>query len=267
MTECDAILADVCASPEDMTPRLVYADWLDDHGEPARAELIRCQIHLHGLGGYGSCRDPRRGRATVGCGECRLCVFCRRHDELLTPATFWAWFGPLVTAGGAWPGSPAVAIRPDGVCEVGYFSGRPHERRWRLALRRGFVEEVECQLADWRRYSPEWFRLTPLRVYRPATTAASPRDEIMRNGVALWQDEGVGRLDTLDLSRLCRAGRESDLECLRALAAHAYRPWRGLRRLVQPAGTSDGHVGSEARRWRQLLPNVQVDVREGADHE
>jgi uncharacterized protein (TIGR02996 family) len=32
-------------SPNDDTPRLVYADWLDEHGDPNRAEFIRvgCQ--------------------------------------------------------------------------------------------------------------------------------------------------------------------------------------------------------------------------------
>ncbi len=37
-------LADICANVEDDTPRLVYADWLEDHGQPERAELIRVQI-------------------------------------------------------------------------------------------------------------------------------------------------------------------------------------------------------------------------------
>jgi uncharacterized protein (TIGR02996 family) len=39
-------LAAIVAHPDDDASRLVYADWLDDHGEPARAELIRVQIAL-----------------------------------------------------------------------------------------------------------------------------------------------------------------------------------------------------------------------------
>jgi len=31
-------------SPQDDTPRLVLADWLDDHGRPAFAEFIRLQV-------------------------------------------------------------------------------------------------------------------------------------------------------------------------------------------------------------------------------
>lgn len=40
----DALLAAVRASPDDDTPRLVLADWLDDHGEPDFAAFIRLEI-------------------------------------------------------------------------------------------------------------------------------------------------------------------------------------------------------------------------------
>jgi uncharacterized protein (TIGR02996 family) len=36
--------------PEDDAPRLIYADWLDDHGDPARAAFIRVQCRLARLG-------------------------------------------------------------------------------------------------------------------------------------------------------------------------------------------------------------------------
>jgi uncharacterized protein (TIGR02996 family) len=41
-----AFLADVAANPEDDSPRLVYADWLEDNGQPHRAEFIRLQCRL-----------------------------------------------------------------------------------------------------------------------------------------------------------------------------------------------------------------------------
>lgn len=44
MTTADALLASVVASPDDDLPRLVYADWLDENGDPDRAEFIRLQI-------------------------------------------------------------------------------------------------------------------------------------------------------------------------------------------------------------------------------
>ena len=39
----------ICADPEDDTARLVYADWLDENGDPERAEFIRLQIANSGL--------------------------------------------------------------------------------------------------------------------------------------------------------------------------------------------------------------------------
>jgi uncharacterized protein (TIGR02996 family) len=46
MTHDKAFLQAVCEAPEDDTPRLVYADWLTDHGQPERAEFIRVQVEL-----------------------------------------------------------------------------------------------------------------------------------------------------------------------------------------------------------------------------
>jgi uncharacterized protein (TIGR02996 family) len=46
--EESALIAAVVAAPDDDTPRLVYADWLDEHGRQERARLIRfqCQIEI-----------------------------------------------------------------------------------------------------------------------------------------------------------------------------------------------------------------------------
>lgn len=46
MTAADSLLRAVCERPFDDGPRLVYADWLDEHGERERerAEYIRLQI-------------------------------------------------------------------------------------------------------------------------------------------------------------------------------------------------------------------------------
>ncbi|MDB5312451.1 MAG: hypothetical protein JWO38_6653 [Gemmataceae bacterium] len=42
----EPFLAAICANPDDDTPRLVYADWLDETGDPDRAELIRLEVRL-----------------------------------------------------------------------------------------------------------------------------------------------------------------------------------------------------------------------------
>ena len=41
-----AFLRAIAEQPDDDLPRLVFADWLDEHGEPERAEFIRVQCEL-----------------------------------------------------------------------------------------------------------------------------------------------------------------------------------------------------------------------------
>lgn len=43
MSDEDALLAAILADPDEDTPRLVYADWLQEHGDADRAEFIRLQ--------------------------------------------------------------------------------------------------------------------------------------------------------------------------------------------------------------------------------
>ncbi len=46
MSDRDALLAAICAQPDEDTPRLVFADWCEEYGEPARAAFIRAQVEL-----------------------------------------------------------------------------------------------------------------------------------------------------------------------------------------------------------------------------
>jgi uncharacterized protein (TIGR02996 family) len=52
MSMHDAFMADIVANPDDDTPRLVYADWLEDNGDPERAAFIRAQCRLAAMGRY-----------------------------------------------------------------------------------------------------------------------------------------------------------------------------------------------------------------------
>src|SRR5262249_52100640 len=56
MSAHDGFLRSIIEELDDDTPRLVYADWLDDHDDPARAELIRVQCSLARMAD----EDPRR---------------------------------------------------------------------------------------------------------------------------------------------------------------------------------------------------------------
>jgi uncharacterized protein (TIGR02996 family) len=46
MTDEKCLLATIWEEPHEDAPRLVYADWLEDHDRSARAEFIRVQCQL-----------------------------------------------------------------------------------------------------------------------------------------------------------------------------------------------------------------------------
>jgi uncharacterized protein (TIGR02996 family) len=67
MTEEDALFRAVCESPDDDGPRLILADWLEEHGQPERAEFIRLQCrtarrYLSWVYAYGN-KESERERA------------------------------------------------------------------------------------------------------------------------------------------------------------------------------------------------------------
>jgi uncharacterized protein (TIGR02996 family) len=69
----DAFLQDILAHPEDDAPRLIYADWLEEQGNP-RSEFIRVQCALAQLGD----EDPRRWPLEA-----------REHELLASHGTKW----------------------------------------------------------------------------------------------------------------------------------------------------------------------------------
>jgi uncharacterized protein (TIGR02996 family) len=71
MSDGDALLAAIVAHPDEDTPRLVYADWLDEHGRSARAEFIRVQIEI--------ARTEQLPRAELD----RFVALFKRNQELI----------------------------------------------------------------------------------------------------------------------------------------------------------------------------------------
>jgi uncharacterized protein (TIGR02996 family) len=67
----DGFLQAILDDPDDDTHRLVYADWLDEHGDPARAEFIRVQVELN--------RGPARSREELAARR----ALAAREEELL----------------------------------------------------------------------------------------------------------------------------------------------------------------------------------------
>lgn len=90
MNDRDALLAAILHAPGDDAPRLIYSDWLDEHGESERAEFIRVQIELARLDKEWRSRpgspngiDPNGPGATLR----------RREQELHAGAKFGEWSG------------------------------------------------------------------------------------------------------------------------------------------------------------------------------
>ncbi len=54
--EQEGLMRAIVAAPEDDAPRLIYADWLEEHGDAEQADFIRASLELHGL----AANDPRR---------------------------------------------------------------------------------------------------------------------------------------------------------------------------------------------------------------
>lgn len=126
-TEEAGFLAAICADPGDDTARLVYADWLQEHGREERAEFIRVQVWLWANPSCGSCTGSEWS-AGKPCHECKDREERRGRVALRLFARYsWREFA-----------GPAINIVPDGA-------------RWddHIQYARGFVESVTCASADW----------------------------------------------------------------------------------------------------------------------
>jgi uncharacterized protein (TIGR02996 family) len=182
MTEREALLRAVCESPDDDTPRLVFADWLDEHGEPERAEFIRVQIEL--------------ARGPVGTRESALKT---REQELLT-ARGDAWLEPFRE----------------------YTSPTWRHGEWwefRRGFVEGLAVD-EDQEEDFYAASASHFAQTPLRAlwltnqqdFEPVAKwkGLASLSELVLEGSVLAADTGIGRLfrssRVSNLRTLCLAG-------------------------------------------------------------
>ncbi|HTU17983.1 MAG TPA: TIGR02996 domain-containing protein [Gemmataceae bacterium] len=134
MTPEEAFIQAIRAAPADDASRLIYADWLDEHGHPDRAEFIRIQ-----------CRTFRLAEE-----DQRATALCVRAEELLR--SHWEeWVGPLRDIVGLW-------------CDR-YGEGWLRQDFSRDALGRfprGFIERLSLDAEDYLRHAHTLRRLTPL---------------------------------------------------------------------------------------------------------
>lgn len=133
MTTEDAFLQDILARHDDDVVRLIYADWLEEHDHPERAELIRVQIELEQLPDYSalSPEDPDDYSA-----KRRRDHLMQRQQKLLDGPRFVQWFYRM-----------SLSWRPP----------------WRGVIRRGLLHGVELTAHDWLRHAPWLLSRHPLR--------------------------------------------------------------------------------------------------------
>jgi uncharacterized protein (TIGR02996 family) len=162
MNDGELLLRSICEAPDEDTPRLMYADWLDENGQPERAAFIRVQVQLAKVEAP-VCEDPvvysdpddvwwvGRQKAKR-CERCDACRYAARAEKAAKPLrdrerelwdaadhnkVAWRWglggnFRHTIRVG---PGAslPAFRDRPD-CCAL---------------FTRGFVGEVNCRANLW----------------------------------------------------------------------------------------------------------------------
>lgn len=169
-------LAAVLANPDDDTPRLIYADWLDEQRQGERAEFIRVQVAIAAEESYPGDRwcAEAGGKLRVGvadCHKCRPCLLRRREGELLKGPLGWdqsAVWGKVTWA----------------------FKGLWH-------FRRGFVETVEITADCWLAHADAILAAQPVQ-HVTLMTMPNPRSLGARN--TQWA-RGVGKQVMRLLSR------------------------------------------------------------------
>ncbi len=161
----EALLRAICERPQDVGLRLIMADWLGEHGQPEREELIRvqCELAATRLHLDNSGRPLKRGIA--GC-ECRGCVLTRRERQLLDDS--------IVIDGQRYQPRCLWAVKCLGWSQ------------WEF--RRGFVEEVSCPAADWHAHGPAVVLCQPVLEVR----ISDRKPSLGPHGIATWSKSDWG---------------------------------------------------------------------------
>lgn len=247
-TDADFLRA-IIADPDNDVPRLIYADWLEEHGETARADFVRVQCELAkprpacewlDLNG-GPCPDYNAKRPP--CRVINWCPTCGRHearmahprrrecDLLETHHRGWAppgWdWGLLHDLSLGAPLDPYVTAS--------------------CIFHRGFVDALACSCADWLRHGH-------------ALTQAAPIRDVTLGGCmdpTTWSG--------LDLVGVHRQFRPLVDDPFPFVLLGYHRPTKGLRSLVLTDIHAEilGAVTHDA--IRAVFPGVHVSFGTGRD--
>lgn len=131
-----ALLRAIRDMPDEDTPRLIYADYLDEEGYSARAEFIRLQIALASLPQYDPQRAPLEDREHELLAE-HECSWLNVAPDDTAELTEWEFARGFVHEVAAspffmrWPGAELCAAHP--------------VRRWRVM---GDQDNMEADLRD-----------------------------------------------------------------------------------------------------------------------
>jgi uncharacterized protein (TIGR02996 family) len=189
-------LDDIVAHIDDDTPRLVYADWLTEHGQDDRAEFIRVQIQRARLPAWDAAQVRLRLREQE---------LLQRHAE--------AWLAELPAIKGArWEG-----FRRGIVAEVSFAS---FEALRQSAHACRAVAPVEAVTVRWPRRGEAKKAATPIAELRELTLTGRPfDDEIDRLAgspqLSTLRALTVLGLDAADLTRLAASPHLTGLRALR----------------------------------------------------
>lgn len=161
MSDGDALLATILTQPAEDTPRLVYADWLEENGQPERAEFIRLQVNLASCGLTAGHSEPLHPRIR----------------ELLTRDNMASWFKRFVVA------DESMVTMYAGHFAIG-------------SVRRGFFDFVACQAGYWFEHAAESVASHPITRVRFTT---DPRDndewDIFRHVIRFEDGKGIWKCD------------------------------------------------------------------------
>jgi uncharacterized protein (TIGR02996 family) len=78
------LLRAICEDPSDDTPRLIFADFLDDHGQPERAAFIRSDVAYYQA-------EKERDRLSYEQRKERTAEFGRMRDAVRRFDPVWTW--------------------------------------------------------------------------------------------------------------------------------------------------------------------------------
>jgi uncharacterized protein (TIGR02996 family) len=202
VTDGDTLLAAILANPEEDTPRLMYADALQERGDEARAEFIRVQCEIARLGLPDPRECDRCHSASIRTTRMRArnwdgweyCLLHARERELLpvNGRSARAWFD------GPWWGDGLCNVCPDqSVTIIDPATGARYDPppRMRYQFFRGFVSSLTCTAADWLAHADKLH-------WHPSQTVPCPE---CKGG------KGVGHFSGIDYGPCPTCGREGHI--------------------------------------------------------